>query len=892
MPEQKRKRPYSFGRVFFPGPSTPVPPEVRFQPLGNHVGNVVELVKLWKGLENSARDRIIEAAKIHDSGKPERFEIQAKFDAQGQFKQYIYSFKGHRFLAQSKDLWAKTLAIGHHDFSIKEIARDAYQLKKQQQYAEILAKDPLTYARELYILEMCDQLEAELACRILGDEQQAESRTFMDYTISQDPDHKDIYKIDPWPFQPEEVRLTFKYWSMQPTAEEKVQLETSITDPKLLKQLEAKSDKSVKTLLDKIVKDWWKEQPPHPPTVKPDKTVRIQPLFKADLTKPNYQSIYQDLAGFEPNPMQEKMLEAIKQNPNPAILLKSSTGSGKLEAVLFAALAQNYRLFLPLPARSLLEDQKQRVEKYLKQLSKLQPDREVSLVVDTGSQMHRWVYQNGEEKELNINSRRHLYKGDVILTTLDKFLYRYFAYGDKQKSFVFPLRIHQGKTLICFDECHSYDKISFTNFSGLVKSLYEAGRSLVLMTATLPPEHIQRFQYLEEINFIDDAKHSEALRQFQQETLKQPYRDLRSFHWYSEIQRDSQNPEKFQASFAEILLQEWESKSDCRLIAVVETVKDAAAIFQNLKDKLQVNIQKTDEFLFLYHGRIAEHLRSNIYQKIQHRDEKKSPYLLITTRAIEVGCDLNSQVLVSQICPPENLIQRVGRCNRKGNIPDAKVIVVGDRIPDFANTLTQEAWEAYQKTLKRLSEFQTDKIQACISRSQHIDDYRVVELFSMLHEYVYEADLTCQPLHERGLIPTRSWTPSVTLKTHQSDGIHSISVPIDRLCSGESYANIQVYETKYDQENSCWNTEHPLTSGPAYSKNISVRIGSEPEGVGTEESLPQYPYNPELGFVELPKIFIQLKISKTPDVKLLYDKGKSKAILIYPKSLDEADRPL
>jgi len=63
------------------------------------------------------------------------------------------------------------------------------------------------------------------------------------------------------------------------------------------------------------------------------------------------------------------------------------------------------------------------------QFSKLQPGREVSLVVDTGSEM-RWVYRDGQEIKLGI--KRHLYKGDVILTTIDKFLYRYFAFGDKQ----------------------------------------------------------------------------------------------------------------------------------------------------------------------------------------------------------------------------------------------------------------------------------------------------------------------------------------------------------------------------------------------------------------------------------------------------------------------------
>jgi len=70
------------------------------------------------------------------------------------------------------------------------------------------------------------------------------------------------------------------------------------------------------------------------------------------------------------------MFEAIAGNEHPD-MLKAPTGSGKTESVLFPALTQD-RLFLPLPTRSLLEDQKSGWE-YLKQFSKLQPGREVSL---------------------------------------------------------------------------------------------------------------------------------------------------------------------------------------------------------------------------------------------------------------------------------------------------------------------------------------------------------------------------------------------------------------------------------------------------------------------------------------------------------------------------------
>jgi CRISPR-associated endonuclease/helicase Cas3 len=687
----------------------------------------------------------------------------------------------------------------------------------------------------------------------------------MDYTLSKQDDQ--TYQLDPWPFKQEKLNLTFRYWSKYLSTAEKL---------KLKELCDRNSASKVGDELDRFVKTWWHAQENNPKAEKI--CVNLKPLSQKYLEPQDGETVYQKLAGFSPNPMQEEMFRAIAVTEHPAILLKAPTGTGKTESILFPALARGYRLFLPLPARSLLEDQKERIENYLIKFSNPDifpenKDREISMVVDTGSQMYRWVYKNGKDitATLNINLRRHLYKGDVILTTIDKFLYRYFSFGDKQKSFIFPLRINQPKTLICFDEAHSYDEISFTNFQSLVKALYEAGRSLVLMTATMPPELAKQFDYLETIDYTTEFS-------------QQPER---RFEWKEHLvcnreePGDFRNPDSFQQHFADIVVNEWKSRNQrSRIIAVAESVRDAAAIYQQLKDTLVCDTTSENRWLFLYHGRIAEQLRPKLYQAIKQRDDDKQPYIVVTTSAIEVGCDLNAEVLVSQICPPENLIQRAGRCNRKGNIPDAKVILVGDRIPDFANSLDEAGWQKYQETLRSLKHFDTQLISQCISRSQQVEDYRVVELFSMLHDYVYTADLTCQPLHKRGLIPTRSWKPSGTL-VHLDTG-HSISVPIDRFVNGQKYADIYAYEKRYDKEKSQWDDEHLLGWGSAYGKEITVRIS--PDGV--DVNFPPYDYDENLGFVEIPKIFVKKWIDGAEE-KLLYITGQHKAVISYIKSLDE-----
>jgi CRISPR-associated endonuclease/helicase Cas3 len=903
MAKSERQRPYNFGRVFFPSEPNPepaIPNEIRFQPLGNHVGNVIKLVEYWDKHDfpcSSSFERVKEAAKIHDKGKPQKFDLRVETTSKGNFKKYIYSFRGHRYLAESKDAWAESLAKGHHDFSVKDICRDAYQLKKHPEYEKILATEPLAYARELYILEMCDQIEAELACRVIGDDEQAESRTFMDYTIAQDDSEQNVYRVDPWIFSPDQIELTFEYWLFRLSEDEKAELKKCRTENR---------DIDLGKKLDAIAKKWWQQQEGKPDKGEPRKVTLKPYLSTKQFQNRDCQFWYQQLAGFTPNPMQQKLFDLIEQTEFSPFLFKSPTGSGKFEAVLFPALSKKCRLILPLPARSLIEDQKQRIQEYLKRFSALNPEREISLVIDTGSQMQRWVYRNGQEepKPRTYNPRRHLYKGDVILTTLDKFLYRYFAFGDKQKSFVFPLRIHSNKTtdektIICFDEAHSYDEIAFTNFQSLVQSLYEAGRSLILMTATMPQQYVDRFDYLDVIDCIDHPSNAESLRQFQQQILNQAYPEQRGFEWLTQIQINEQIPELFPQQIAELVVQEWKAKLNRRIIAVVETVKDAAAIYEEVREQLINDLAGgAENFLFLYHGRIDQHIRPELYRQLKSRDENNHPYILITTSAIEVGCDLNSEILISEICPPENLIQRAGRCNRRGNISDAKVILVGNTIQEFANTLDESGWQTYQETLQQLTQFEIKKIAECISRSPHIDDYRVVELFSMLHDYVYSADLTCQPAHEKGLVVTRSWTPSATLI--YDDGTHTelkdmpqVTVPIDRLIikkdKSNQYANTHVYEQFYDQEETRWKLRD-LHWGVAYQKDIIIKIHQSNDGASIYESFQEYPYNPELGFVELPGIFIKLRTNNF-DEKLLYqhdssDRKKS-VIITYTKPLEE-----
>lgn len=572
---------------------------------------------------------------------------------------------------------------------------------------------------------------------------------------------------------------------------------------------------------------------------------------------------YQSITPFKPNPMQEELFNLITKK-NPALLLKSPTGSGKTEAVLIPSLIEERRLFLIFPSRSLVEDQIGRCEKYLCKISKAL-SKPYSLVIDTGGQSSRIVFDNGERKP---DGSRHLYDGNVIITTFDKFLYRFFGFGEPNKSYIFPFRIHHSHTrnLFCFDESHSYNKVAFTNFVKLIKFLYKVNLDLVVMTATMPEA------YEKELNFLDNIDYTG------EEKLKSLNESLNHSSPSKQIESICTDPENVRDEICAYVSSRCEL--DKRTIVTVETVGDVVPIYQFMRER------KMGENVFLYHGRLSDGQRWKVYQKLKQIEEENGSYFLFTTSAIEVGCDLNAHLLVTELCNPEQLIQRAGRCNRKGQMKDAKIVVVGSKIRHFLRTVPEEIEARYLEILQAQSggNFKTNAFLELIQPQPH-HDYRSEMLFDMLYEYVYEARLENKPLHDRGLVVTRSFEPSITLTTKVPESEsperfpeNAVSVPI-RQCMAFSRddkdfaPNLVVYQRYFDDYHEEFRFRHLERGGCVYFKDLFIEV---PEDLFSEEC----------GYVTLPKVFERRNLSGYQQ-RFVYPTEDREIWLHYLRDLEE-----
>ncbi len=782
------------GRVFFRAN------EVGFQPLTNHQALVLKILASWQAGEKEAplkvweptRAPLLLAARWHDDGKRLRFRIVKD----EQSNKLTYSFRGHRFdiAPEVHDPYARALIRQHHDYATDSVVNAA---------SEFSDAKGTRFAEDLYLLMMADQLEAEVAVRIF-EGKAGEVRPFVEFELENPGEEREAeaFRLDPWPFQEEALELEFKAYFHPYRGEGAA-------------EVEGWGKALAEALAEGRVPGGFRLE---------TRRVRLMPRREeADKALPKTPEAFyalfpgRDGGPMKPTEFQQAVWEAVASG-HPAHLLLAPTGTGKTEAAAFPALALGMRLVFALPARSLVDDLEDRFARYLQYLAS-HSGRTYRLLVDTGHrQVRRAFHPDGKEDVLKT---RHLYKADVILTTLDKLLYRYFGYADGTKGYVFPRRIHDQKSLFIFDEAHVYEATAWANFRRLVAALHQAGIAYLIMTATMPEAY------------------RKALDPFLEGVLAHPKvnRPYRTFRYLPD---------------GDLLTLARQHRGK-RVLVVVEQVRRAAEIYRALK-------KEAGNGVFLYHGRQAESVRRRVFTEVKARDEKALPYLLITTRAIEVGVDLDAEVLITELCPPENLLQRMGRVNRRGSAK-GEIYVVGrpEEYPEWLAPLP-DGYGSVLKTLhgKALGESDEAILKRTIARPAWTDP-RAETLFEMLHEYVYQAELLSEPLWRRGFIATRGWEPTVILRS----GEDAVEVPVGLLIGGkDNRVTASVKERLYpNRERGREQVEVPLRSGELYRKHVVVDY--------------PFPYDPEEGFVEVPKVFQPLFHPDPQHVRLLYDAPKT-----------------
>ena len=82
--------------------------------------------------------------------------------------------------------------------------------------------------------------------------------------------------------------------------------------------------------------------------------------------------------------------------------------------------------------------------------------------------------------------------------------------------------------------------------------------------------------------------------------------------------------------------------------------------------------------------------------------------IVVATQAVEAGVDVSARLLISELAPWSSLVQRIGRCNRRADIPDAEVLWVDiqpkDQKDDLLLPYTLEGLDKSRTEISKLTD--------------------------------------------------------------------------------------------------------------------------------------------------------------------------------------------
>lgn len=472
---------------------------------------------------------------------------------------------------------------------------------------------------------------------------------------------------------------------------------------------------------------------------------------------------FQDtLSGKEPYGHQMQLGQEILDPEEPNAILSAGTGSGKTEAALVPALLTKKRVFLLYPTKALLQDQLGRVQRIAEAVLGKPP----RIVVDTGD-----------------DDDATGYSADIVLTNLDKFVYRLFGYGKKRYGYAYPFRLTRDrnrKSLLIFDEAHAYDETIFSHFWFVLNKLtYENRIQTLLLSATLPEEFVN------------------ILRDRERQAFPRPENEEGFFELVEDRERRS-GRQFYSGSVSqdETIVKAAKLFSEGRRVVVIfRRVRGSGglqAAWKSLRDELGGEMARVegDEVvgsILAYHGgQLPEH-RGRVLKQLQKLDGEKQPYLLLATHAMEVGVDISAEVMFCGAggegfaLEPDGFVQQIGRCARRRDETGEVFLMLDEagEVPTFAEKLDVGA--EISPEVKR--EINAMNEPPSVERAERGVEYLHDEA---LYRYVHDRVPENRELWERGVLVTRNWEPNIELvfSEEQSGETHIGGLPQQRFWGG------------------------------------------------------------------------------------------------------------
>lgn len=409
---------------------------------------------------------------------------------------------------------------------------------------------------------------------------------------------------------------------------------------------------------------------------------------------------YKKRFDFEPRPVQSAMLQLLKEVSQPGIvILEAPMGEGKTEAALAVAELLAYKtkrsgVFFALPTQASANGLFLRICQWIGRLEdginhtvNLAHGKanlnELYNIIKEETKHYGGFYVGGEESEETVDDaitvhewfsgRKKGILADFVIGTIDQVLM-----GSLKQKHLALRHLGLVNKVVILDECHAYDAYMSQYLYKALNWLGAYEVPVIVLSATLPGE--KRKQLVEAYLNKEIAPVQEYDPLFDKEKQKtQPMPAWATTYNYpiitytddyytcqericgkkrslNVIIKVLQNDNQIISILEDLL-----SEGGCAGI-IVNTVKRAQKITSEIRQYFG------DEYVELLHSRFISKDRAekekDLFAKLGAEGKRPEFCIVIGTQIFEQSCDLDFDVLFTEICPMDLLIQRIGRLHR------------------------------------------------------------------------------------------------------------------------------------------------------------------------------------------------------------------------------------
>ena len=415
------------------------------------------------------------------------------------------------------------------------------------------------------------------------------------------------------------------------------------------------------------------------------------------------------LNGKELRPAQKFM----KMNTDKNLIVIAPTRSGKTEASLLWMNGEKSFYTLPLKVSSNAI--------YLR-IKENYEYKDVALLHSDAMAVYLREY-NGNEDIGEKYERSKMLSQPLTVCTVDQlFRFVYRALGTE----IFAATLKYSKLVL--DEIQAYEpRVIATIIYGL-KMIQEMGGKFAIITATFPP--VLKY-FMEQYGLVEGKQYI--------------FKDFTG----KEYQVEKYPRHKVEIRHSEMNLDEIRLRGKNRKVLVIcNTVSKAQKFYKKLEG----------ENVWLLHSKYIRRDRAFLERKIMEFSESGESGIWITTQIVEASLDIDFDILYTEMCTADSLLQRMGRCNRKGRYcPNEANIVVFDNRNGVSEGKRRSVYEdkLYDRSLELLSKyehilFSEDKKTAYMNEVYSVDGVKEtiyfeniqkdLKLFSEIHPTEYSAD--------------------------------------------------------------------------------------------------------------------------------------------------------